>query len=78
MASASRIYPAQKNPVDGCEWHSTRPAPSQHYNLLPQHEDLGFQRRARPEQIDHNPQNLSAEIQHPAQDHPILRFTPTG
>jgi hypothetical protein len=42
------------------------------------YEDLGFHRRARPEQIDHHRNNQSAEIQHPAQDHPILRRTPTG
>ena len=30
------------------------------------------------EQIDDNPKNYSAEIQHPAEDHPILRLTPTG
>jgi hypothetical protein len=28
---------------------------SQHDDLLPQHEDLGFQRHARSEQIDDNP-----------------------
>ncbi|MGE5771693.1 MAG: hypothetical protein ACM3Z4_06555, partial [Hyphomicrobiales bacterium] len=33
---------------------------------------------ARSEQIDDNPKNYSAEIQHPAEDHPILRLTPTG
>jgi hypothetical protein len=42
------------------------------------YEDLGFHRRARPEQIDHHRNNQSAEIHHPAEDHPILRFTPTG
>jgi hypothetical protein len=45
---------------------------------LPQHEDLGFQRHARSDQIDDNPKNYSAEIQHPAEHHPILRLTPTG
>jgi hypothetical protein len=45
---------------------------------LPQHEDLGFQRRARSEQINDNLKNYSAEIQHPAEDHPILRLSPTG
>ncbi|MEJ2374460.1 MAG: transposase [Pseudolabrys sp.] len=52
--------------------------PSQHDDLLSQHEDLGFHRRARPEQIDENPKNQSAEIQHPAEDHPIPPLTPTG
>jgi hypothetical protein len=47
--------PAQNHPVDGQQWHSTGPAPSQHDDLLSQHEDLGFDRRARPEQIDDNP-----------------------
>src|SRR5262245_48065153 len=51
---------------------------SQRDDLLPQHEDLGLQRRAWSEQIDDNPKNYSAEIQHPAEDHPILRLTPTG
>jgi hypothetical protein len=39
------------------ERHSTGPAPSQHNDLLPQHEDLGFHRRARPEKIDDNRKN---------------------
>jgi hypothetical protein len=42
------------------------------------YEDLGFHRRARPKQVDDNSNNQSAEIHHPAEDHPILRFTPTG
>jgi hypothetical protein len=50
----------------------------QHNDLLMQHEDPGFDRRAWPEQVDHNRKNQSAEIQHPSEDHPILRFTPTG
>jgi hypothetical protein len=37
-----------------------------------------FTRLARPEQIDHKRNNQSAEIQHPAEDHPIVRFKPTG
>jgi len=68
----------QNHPVDGQKWHPTGPTSSQHDDLLPQHQDLGFQRRARSEQIDDNPKNYSAEIQHPAEDHPILRLTPTG
>ena len=63
--------PTQNNPVDGPKWHPTGPASSQHDDLLPQHEDLGFQRRARSDQIDDNPKNYSAEIQHPAD---IIRF----
>jgi hypothetical protein len=39
---------------------------------------LGFHRRSRPEQVDHKRNNQSAEIQHPAQDHPILLLMPTG
>jgi len=70
--------PTQNHPVDGQKWHPTGPTSSQHDDLLPQHQDLGFQRRARSEQIDDNPKNYSAEIQHPAEDHPILRLTPTG
>jgi hypothetical protein len=35
--------------------HPTGAAPSQHDDLLTQHDDLGFNRRARPEQIDDNP-----------------------
>jgi hypothetical protein len=70
--------PAQNHPVDGQEWRPTGPASAQHDDLLTQHEDLGFHGRARPEQIDHNRKNQSAEIHHPAEDHPILRLTPTG
>jgi hypothetical protein len=70
--------PTQNHPVDGPKRHPTGLPSSQHDDLLPQHEDLGFQRRARSEQIDDNPDNYSAEIQHPAEDHPILRLTPTG
>jgi hypothetical protein len=70
--------PTQNHPVDDQKWHPTGPASSQHDDLLPQHRDLGFQRRARSEQIDDNPKNYSAEIQHPAEDRPILRLTPTG
>jgi hypothetical protein len=70
--------PTQNHPVDGQKWHPTGPTSSQHDDLLPQHQDLGFQRRARSDQIDDNPKNYSAEIQHPAEDHPILRLTPTG
>jgi len=36
-------------PVDGQKWHPTGPTSSQHDDLLPQHENLGFQRRPRPE-----------------------------
>jgi hypothetical protein len=32
----------------------------------------------RPEQINDNPKNYSAEIQHPAEDHPILCLSPTA
>jgi hypothetical protein len=35
-------------------------------------------RRALSKQFDHNRKNQSAEIHHPAENHPILRFTPTG
>jgi predicted phage terminase large subunit-like protein len=70
--------PTQNHPVDGLKWQPTGPPSSQHNDLLPQHEDLGFQRRARSEQIEDNPDNYSAEIQHPAEHHPILRLTPTG
>jgi hypothetical protein len=45
---------------------------------LPQHENLGFHRRARPDQVDHKRNDQSAEIQYPAEDHLILRLTPTG
>jgi hypothetical protein len=64
--------------VDGQKWHPTGSVSSQHDDLLPQHEDLGFQRHARSDQIDDNPKNYSAEIQHPAEHHPILCLTPTG
>jgi hypothetical protein len=63
---------------DGLKWQPTGPPSSQDDDLLPQHQDLGFQRRAPSEQIEDNPDNYSAEIQHPAEDHPILRLTPTG
>jgi hypothetical protein len=69
--------PTQHHSVDSQKWHPTGPAPSQNDDLLPQHKDLGFHRRARPEQIDDNPKNYSAEIQHPTEDHPILRLKPT-
>jgi len=49
--------PTQNHPVGGQKLHPTGPAPSQHDDLLPQHEDLGFHRRERPEQIDDNPKN---------------------
>jgi hypothetical protein len=65
--------PTQNHPVDGQKWHPTGATSSQHDDLLPQHQDLGLQRRARSEQIDDNPKKYSAEIQHPAEDHPILR-----
>ena len=39
--------PTQNHPVDGQKWHPTGPTSSQHDDLLPQHQDLGFQRRAR-------------------------------
>src|SRR4029450_2266704 len=35
--------PAQNYPVDGPKWHPTGATSSQHDDLLPQHEDLGFQ-----------------------------------
>ena len=41
--------PTQNHPVDDQKWHPTGPTSSQHDDLLPQHEDLGFQRRTRPE-----------------------------
>ena len=69
---------ARLSACGGVVWHPTGPTSSQHNDLLPQRQDLGFQRRARPEQIDDNPKNYSAEIQHPAEDRPILRLTPTG
>jgi hypothetical protein len=47
--------PAQNHPVDGQQWHSTGPAPSQHNDLLTQHEDLSFHRHPRTEEIDDNP-----------------------
>jgi len=31
-----------------------------------------------PEQIDYGRENYPAEIQYPAEDHPILRLSPTG
>jgi hypothetical protein len=70
--------PAQNHPVNGSKWHPTGPAPSQYDDLLTQHEVLGLHGRARPEQVDDNSNNQSAEIHHPAEDRPILRFTPTG
>ena len=70
--------PTQNHPVDSQEWHPTGPAPSQYNDLLTQHEDLGLQGRTRPEKIDYKTDGKFAEIQHPAEDHPILRYTPTG
>ena len=63
--------PTQNHPVDGQKWHPTGPTSSQHDDLLPQHEDLGFQRHARSEQIDDNPKNYSGEFQHPQR---IIQF----
>jgi hypothetical protein len=57
---------------------NARFAPSQHDDLLSQHQHLGPQRRAWPEQIDDSLKNYPAEIQHAAEDHPILRLMPTG
>jgi hypothetical protein len=60
MASASRAFgnswQTQPSTIlsTAQKWHTTGPAPSQHDDLLPQHKDLGFDRRARPEQIDDN------------------------
>jgi hypothetical protein len=71
------ILPHDANPFP-IVFSERTPTSSQHDDLLPQHEDLGFQRRARSDQIEDNPKNYSAEIQHPAEDHPILRLTPTG
>jgi hypothetical protein len=64
------------NPEPSCrrlKWQPTGPPSSQHNDLLPQHEDLGFQRRAWSEQIDDNPDNYSAEIQYSIQQN-IIRF----
>jgi hypothetical protein len=41
--------PSQNHPVDDQKWHAPGPAASQHDDLLPQHENLGFQRRAQPD-----------------------------
>jgi hypothetical protein len=54
--------PTQNHLVDGQKWHPTGPTSSQHDDLLSQHQDLGFQRRARSEQLDDNPKNYSANI----------------
>jgi len=39
---------------------------------------VGRECGALPDEIDDNPKNHSAQIQHPAEDHPILRLSPTG
>jgi hypothetical protein len=70
--------PTQDHSVDGRKWQTPRFAPSQHDDLLSQHQDLGFQHRAWPKQIDHRLKNYPAKSQHPAEDHPILRLMPTG
>jgi hypothetical protein len=71
--------PTQNDLVDGKKKQPTGPtSSSQHDDLLPQHENLGLQRRARQKQIDDNPKNYSAEIQHPAENHPILCLLPTA
>jgi hypothetical protein len=57
---------------------TARFAPSQHDDLLSQHQDLGLKRRAGPEQIDDGHKNYPAEIPHAAEDHPILPLMPTG
>jgi len=41
--------PSENHPVDGYKWHPTGPTPSEHNDLLSQHQDLGFQRRASSE-----------------------------
>jgi hypothetical protein len=66
------------NGPQGRKWQTARFAPSQHNDLLSQHQDLGLQRRAWPEQINDSLKNYPAEIQHAAEDHPILRLMPTG
>jgi hypothetical protein len=70
--------PTQDYPINGRKWQTARFAPSQHDDLLSQHQDPGLQRRAWPEQINDSLKNYPAEIQHPAEDHPILRLMPTG
>jgi hypothetical protein len=70
--------PAQDHSVNGRKWQTARFAPSQHDDLLSHHQHLGPQRRAWPEQIDDGLKNYPAEIQHAAEDHPILRLIPTG
>ena len=37
--------PAQNQPVAGREWQPAYPTPAQHNDLLPEHQDLSFQRR---------------------------------
>jgi len=69
--------PSENHPVDCRKWRSAWITPPQHYDLLSQHQDFGFQRCARPEQIDDNSEDYPAEIQHSAEDHPILRLKPT-
>jgi hypothetical protein len=70
--------PTQDHSINGRKWQTARFAPLQHDDLLSQHDDLGLQRHAWPEQIDDSLKNYPAKIQHAVEDHPILRLMPTG
>jgi hypothetical protein len=63
--------PTQEHSVGGRKLQTARFAPSQHDDLLSQHQDLGLQRRACPEQINDSFKNYPAEIQHAPR---IIRF----
>jgi hypothetical protein len=70
--------PTQDHSINARKWQTTRFAPSQHDDLLSQHQDLSLQRRAWSEQINDSLKNYPAEIPHATEDHPILRLMPTG
>src|SRR5215211_5832713 len=71
------VDPTEHQPVCGREWKSGCLTPTQHNDLLPEHEDFCFQRRSRSKQIDDELKYQSDEIRHPAQRRPILYVTPT-
>jgi len=52
--------------------------PTQHDDLLSEHQNFGFKRRSRPKQVSDQAQDGPAEIPHPTQDCPIRRQLPTG
>ena len=66
--------PSQHQPVDGPHGRSGWPASAQHDDLLTQHQNLSFQCRSRPEQIDDECPNQPDEVRHRRS---VARFSAT-